>query len=99
MILVFNASPVIVLAKAGLLNVFAGMGKPAIIPQAVLDEVLNVEDSMDPRAIVVRKFPVTDGGGPYRSDVGISRGMGSWCRRERGDFRSDGASEGRGGPG
>ncbi len=48
MILVFNASPVIVLAKAGLLNVFAGMGKPAIIPQAVLDEVLNVEDSMDP---------------------------------------------------
>lgn len=48
MILVFNASPVIVLAKAGLLDVFAGMGNPAIIPQSVLDEVLNVEDPMDP---------------------------------------------------
>jgi hypothetical protein len=47
-ILVFNASPVIVLAKAGLLDVFAGMGNPAIIPQAVLDEVLNAEDPMDP---------------------------------------------------
>lgn len=47
MILVFNAPPVIVLAKAGLLKPFAALGNPAIVPQAVLDEVLNVEDPMD----------------------------------------------------
>jgi predicted nucleic acid-binding protein len=46
-ILVFNASPVIVLAKAGLLEAFVALGNPAVIPQAALDEVLNVEDPKD----------------------------------------------------
>jgi predicted nucleic acid-binding protein len=50
-ILVFNASPVIVLAKAGLLEAFAALGNPAIIPQVVLDEVLNVEDPLDPARV------------------------------------------------
>lgn len=51
MILIFNASPVIVLAKAGLLKMFSALGTPSIIPQAVLDEVLSVEDPMDPARV------------------------------------------------
>ena len=51
MILVFNASPVIVLAKAGLLEAFAALGNSAIIPQSVLDEVLNVDDPTDPARV------------------------------------------------
>lgn len=44
MILVFNASPVIVLAKAGLLNVLAGMGNPAIVSQSIMDAGLYVSE-------------------------------------------------------
>ena len=51
MILVFNASPVIVLAKAGLLEAFTVLGDPSIIPQAVVDEILNVSDPHDPARI------------------------------------------------
>lgn len=36
MTLVFNASPVIVLAKAGLLNTLSQLGLPSLIPQAVV---------------------------------------------------------------
>jgi predicted nucleic acid-binding protein len=46
--LVFNASPVIVLAKAGLLETLSALGSPALIPQAVVDEILKVNDPMDP---------------------------------------------------
>ncbi len=55
MILVFNASPVIVLAKAGLLKAFAALGSPAIIPQAVVDEVLDVEDPLDPARVWIEQ--------------------------------------------
>ena len=48
MTLVFNASPVIVLAKAGLLNPLSHLGSPALIPQAVVDEILKVDDATDP---------------------------------------------------
>ena len=51
MILVFNASPVIVLAKAGLLERFLRLGEPVIIPQVVVDEILNVEDPLDPARV------------------------------------------------
>lgn len=39
MTLVFNASPVIVLAKAGLLEKVLGMADKVIIPQRVADEI------------------------------------------------------------
>jgi predicted nucleic acid-binding protein len=48
MILVFNASPVIVLAKAGLLETILQLGDSLLIPKAVIDEVLRVDDVMDP---------------------------------------------------
>lgn len=51
MILVFDASPVIVLAKAGLLDVLATLGRPSIVPQAVVDEVLKVDDPLDPARV------------------------------------------------
>lgn len=48
MTFVFNASPVIVLAKAGLLDVVSQVGDSALIPQAVVDEILRVDDPQDP---------------------------------------------------
>lgn len=48
MTLVFNASPVIVLAKAGLLETLSALGSPSMIPQAVVDEILDVDDPTDP---------------------------------------------------
>ncbi len=48
MILVFNASPVIVLAKAGLLEKFVRLGEPSIVPQVVMEEILRAADPMDP---------------------------------------------------
>lgn len=37
MILVFNASPVIVLAKAGLLEAFAALGNPTVSEKTLAD--------------------------------------------------------------
>ena len=48
MILVFNASPLIVLAKAGLLNQIVSLAEQVIIPQTVVDEVVRVDDPADP---------------------------------------------------
>jgi len=48
MILVFNASPVIVLSKAGLLETMVCVGVAAKIPQAVVDEILQTDDADDP---------------------------------------------------
>jgi predicted nucleic acid-binding protein len=50
-ILVFNASPVIVLAKAGLLEQFCLLGEPSWVPQTVVDEVLRVSDPADPARV------------------------------------------------
>ena len=47
MILVFNASPLIVLAKAGLLDQFCSLGEPSMMPQTVVDEILRVDDPED----------------------------------------------------
>lgn len=48
MTLVFNASPVIVLAKAGLLRPLLLLGSPSLIPQAVVEEILKTDDPSDP---------------------------------------------------
>ena len=57
MILVFNASPVIVLAKAGLLNQIVPLAEQIIIPQAVVDEVLRVDDPADPARMSLERPP------------------------------------------
>jgi predicted nucleic acid-binding protein len=49
--LVFNASPVIVLAKAGLLKKVFGMASRVIIPQPVADEIARGGDPSDPAAL------------------------------------------------
>lgn len=54
MILVFNASPVIVLAKAGLLEPFAKLGDPSIVPQMVVEEILKANDPLDPACAMFR---------------------------------------------
>jgi len=51
MTFVFNAFPVIVLAKAGLLELLSQLGSPSLIPQAVLDEILRVDDPVDPARV------------------------------------------------
>jgi predicted nucleic acid-binding protein len=51
MTLVFNASPVIVLAKAGLLEKVLGMADKVIIPQRVADEIARGGDPTDPAAL------------------------------------------------
>lgn len=48
MTLVFNASPVIVLAKAGLLEAICAVGDSVQIPHAVVDEILRADDANDP---------------------------------------------------
>ena len=48
MTLVFNASPVIVLAKAGLLEAISAVGDSVKIPQAVVDEIQRADDANDP---------------------------------------------------
>jgi len=56
-ILVFNASPLIVLAKAGLLNQIVPLGEQIIIPQAVVDEVVRVDDPTDPARTWLERPP------------------------------------------
>lgn len=48
MTLVFNASPLIVLAKAGLLDCFLKLGSRIWIPQAVAEEITRANDPDDP---------------------------------------------------
>lgn len=45
--LIFNASPVIVLAKAGLLDRLLGVGSKVCIPQPVAEEIARVNDPKD----------------------------------------------------
>lgn len=49
--LIFNASPVIVLAKAGLIATFAAIADTTIIPDAVSEEILRVNDALDPACL------------------------------------------------
>ncbi len=53
MTLVFNASPLIVLAKAELIDEFLGLGEKVIVPQPVADEIVRVDDPTDPARIWV----------------------------------------------
>ena len=55
MTLVFNASPLIVLAKAGLLDDWVGLGSPCLVPQAVADEICRVDDALDPARVWLEK--------------------------------------------
>jgi predicted nucleic acid-binding protein len=48
MTLVFNASPLIILAKAGLLECVLPLANQVWIPQAVAEEILQAKDSGDP---------------------------------------------------
>lgn len=45
--LVLNASPIICLAKAGLLNEVLSMAQEVAVPQTVADEILAVDDDRD----------------------------------------------------
>jgi predicted nucleic acid-binding protein len=49
--LVFNASPLIVLAKAGLWDICVTLGDVVVIPQAVSDEVIRIDNPIDPARI------------------------------------------------
>ena len=49
--LVFNASPVIVLAKAGLLGAILELGDSVKIPEVVVKEILRAGDANDPAKI------------------------------------------------
>lgn len=51
MTLIFNASPLIVLAKADLLNCLIPLGNQIWIPQAVVDEVSAVKSQSDPARV------------------------------------------------
>ena len=55
MTLVFNASPVIVLAKAELLEKVFRMATKVIIPQPVADEIARCVDSSDPAVLWLNK--------------------------------------------
>jgi predicted nucleic acid-binding protein len=48
MTLVFNASPLIVLAKSGLMDPLLPLAERVWVPQAVADEVLDIKSSTDP---------------------------------------------------
>lgn len=51
MTLVFNASPLIVLAKAGLIDRLLPLAESVWIPQAVADEVRGIKSSTDPASL------------------------------------------------
>ena len=55
MTLVFNASPLIVLAKSGLLDRILPLGNRVIIPRPVADEISAVRDPQDPAAAWLRE--------------------------------------------
>jgi predicted nucleic acid-binding protein len=73
--LVFNASPVIVLAKAGLLDCFTLLGDPSLLPQEVADEISAVDDPLDPaRLYLGRRSPSLRVEGP----IPISPLLAAW---------------------
>ena len=51
MTLVFNASPIIVLAKAGLLDSILGLASRVMIPRHVSDEIYRFKDPTDPACV------------------------------------------------
>ena len=59
MTLIFNASPVIVLAKAGLIDQVAAMGSPSVIPEAVVAEVRAIDDENDPAQAWLANSPAS----------------------------------------
>jgi predicted nucleic acid-binding protein len=52
--LVLNASPIICLAKAGLLNEVLSMAQEVAVPQTVADEILAVDDDRDAAVTWIR---------------------------------------------
>jgi hypothetical protein len=67
--LVFNASPLIVLAKARLLDRFITLGNPAVVPYAVVNEVTRVDHPDDPASLWLQSPPAnpTDNSRPKPS--------------------------------
>ena len=59
MTLVFNASPLIVLAKARLLDRFITLGNPAVVPYAVVNEVTRVDHPDDPASLWLQSPPAS----------------------------------------
>ena len=59
MTLVFNASPIIVLAKARLLDRLIALGDPSVVPHAVAEEVSRVENSNDPARVWLQNPPTS----------------------------------------
>ena len=55
MTLVFNASPIIVLAKAGLLDSILRLASQVIIPRAVADEIASFKDPSDAACLWLSK--------------------------------------------
>lgn len=55
MTFVFNASPLIVLAKSGLLETVLALPDKVLVPHAVADEIKNCDDASDPASIWLRK--------------------------------------------
>ena len=51
MTLVFNASPLIILAKSGLIDQLLPLAAQVWIPQAVADEIRNIKSSTDPATL------------------------------------------------
>jgi len=54
MTLVFDASPLIVLAKAGLIDRFLGLAESVVIPAPVASEVSRVDDPADPARLWIQ---------------------------------------------
>ena len=83
--LVLNASPIICLAKAGLLNEVLSMAQEVVVPQTVAGEILAVDDEprcgccMDQDGEGATRLARCWGASVFRSRVG------SWSRRIGGD--------------
>lgn len=59
MTLIFNASPLIVLAKSGLLDRFLELADEVMIPTAVAAEITSTKDVMDPaRCWILHRTPL-----------------------------------------
>jgi hypothetical protein len=59
MTLVFNSSPLIVLAKAGLLDRILQLADQVFNPNAVADEISRAKDSENPARCWIIHFPAS----------------------------------------
>ncbi len=73
--LVFNASPIICLAKAGLLENILSLAEEFVIPRPVFDEVAACRDSSDPAA---RWLNSSSGALPVREVGTVSPFIQAW---------------------